>query len=498
MDISNYTSTLIHPLTAEGECVLPQQFTYPFEYTPHPLSVAACEELKAYISTREDWKEEVSRGKMFGVLVVTSKSPLPVPPRGNDEQSSTINREPLTDNRKPSYLIAFSGLLDGKNFHEGFVPPVFDLQQDDEYFQKEDAEISKMPDGKEKSERSRQLQMWLFKQFVFLNAKGEEKDLCEIFDAETCRIPPSGAGECCAPKLLQYAYSHNLQPICMAEFWLGQSPKGEIRYEGEYYPACHAKCKPILKHMLVGLDVEENPLLPMLRATAERMRIIYDDDWIVAVDKPSGMLAVKGNLDVPSVEEKIQEIYPEISGPLIVHRLDMDTSGVMLIAKNKEIHKALQIQFYKHEIRKRYIAILDGIVKSDKGEIILPLSPDRNNRPRQMVNYEHGKESITHYEVISRTDATTRIAFYPLTGRTHQLRVHAAHTNGLGCPIIGDRLYGKSPLPVPPLTDNREPSFPLGGIRRGLDNRLHLHAESIDFIHPITGKKLHLEVKAEF
>ena len=250
MNISNYTSTLIHPLTAEGECVLPQQFTYPFEYTPHPLSVAACEELKAYISTREDWKEEVSRGKMFGVLVVTSKSPLPVPP--------------LTDNRKPSYLIAFSGLLDGKNFHEGFVPPVFDLQQDDEYFQKEDAEISKMPDGKEKSERSRQLQMWLFKQFVFLNAKGEEKDLCEIFDAETCRIPPSGAGECCAPKLLQYAYSHNLQPICMAEFWLGQSPKGEIRYEGEYYPACHAKCKPILKHMLVGLDVEERLKLPPL------------------------------------------------------------------------------------------------------------------------------------------------------------------------------------------------------------------------------------------
>ena len=443
----------------------PSRFTYPFLYTPHPLAIKASEELKTYLRGKQEWQEEISRGKMFGVLVVKNHAP---------------NTSPSGE---PHSLWAFSGLLDGKNTQEGFVPPVFDLQKHGEYFQQEDAIISRMPDGEEKSNRSRALQMWLFRQFNFLNAHGQSMNLCDIFDRETCRIPPSGAGECCAPKLLQYAYQHHLQPVCMAEFWLGASPKGEIRYDGEYYPACQAKCKPILRHMLTGLDVEEHPLLPMMRAKAKEMRIIYDDDALLAVYKPAGMLAVRGNVDAPSVESVIQETYPDVSGPLIVHRLDMDTSGIMIIAKNKDIHKALQIQFYKHEIRKRYIALLDGIVKDDKGIITLPLSPNALDRPRQMVNYEHGKEAVTAYEVLERKDGTTRIAFYPQTGRTHQLRVHAAAPEGLGCPIIGDRLYAQSTTANPsPLTVSR----------------MMLHAEAIDFTHPTTGERIHLEVPADF
>jgi tRNA pseudouridine32 synthase/23S rRNA pseudouridine746 synthase len=450
----------LHPLDMGEGAILPPRFTYPFLYTPHPLSIKASEELKAYLRKKDEWKEEIERGKMFGVLVV-----------------KTANHSTLTA------LWAFSGLLDGSNSHPGFVPPVFDLQKNDEYFQQEDAAISAMPDGEEKSQRSRALQMWLFRQFNFLNAHGQTMNLCDIFDRETCRIPPSGAGECCAPKLLQFAYEHHLQPVCMAEFWLGASPKGEIRYDGEYYPACQSKCKPILRHMLTGQEVDEHPLLPMMRDAAKKMRIIYDDDALLAVFKPAGMLAVRGNVDAPSVESVIQETYPDVSGPLIVHRLDMDTSGIMIIAKNKEIHKALQIQFYKHEIRKRYVALLDGIVKNDKGTISLPLSPDHQDRPRQVVNHEHGKEAITEYEVLERKNGRTLIAFYPITGRTHQLRVHAASHEGLDCPIVGDRLYAPS----------------VHSSRLTLHNpRLMLHAESIDFTHPVTGERIHLEVPADF
>ena len=474
MTITSHIRSLLHPLNIEGEVVMPPRFTYPFLYTPHPLAIKASEDLKSYLRGKQEWQEEINRGKMFGVLVVKAT------------QLSTSCSLPLREGSGVGSLWAFSGLLDGSNTQEGFVPPVFDLQKNDEYFQQEDAIISCMPDGEEKSQRSRALQMWLFRQFNFLNAHGQSMNLCDIFDRETCRIPPSGAGECCAPKLLQFAYQHHLQPVCMAEFWLGASPKGEIRYDGEYYPACQSKCKPILRHMLQGLEVDEHPLIPMMREKAREMRIIYNDEYLLAVFKPAGMLAVKGNVDAPSVESVIQETYPDVSGPLIVHRLDMDTSGIMIIAKNKEIHKALQIQFYKHEIRKRYIALLDGIVKDDKGTISLPLSPNALDRPRQMVNHEHGKEAITEYEVLERKNGRTLIAFYPHTGRTHQLRVHAASEEGLCCPIIGDRLYARTPQTDP------SPRSLEGEVR------LMLHAESIDFTHPMTGERIHLEVPTDF
>ena len=480
----SHITPLLHPLSSEGEVVMPSRFTYPFLYTPHPLAIQASEELKTYLRGKQEWQEEINRGKMFGVLVVKAppRDPLLSPLKGDDKKSSyKEDLEGLFFS-----LWAFSGLLDGSNTQEGFVPPVFDLQKSDEYFQQEDAIISQMPDGEEKSNRSRALQLWLFRQFNFLNAHGQSMNLCDIFDKERCRIPPSGAGECCAPKLLQFAYQHHLHPVCMAEFWLGASPKGEIRYDGEYYPACQSKCKPILRHMLQGLEVDEHPLIPMMREKAKEMRIIYDDEYLLAVFKPAGMLAVKGNVDAPSVESVIQETYPDVSGPLIVHRLDMDTSGIMIIAKNKDIHKALQIQFYKHEIRKRYIALLDGIVKDDKGTISLPLSPNALDRPRQMVNHEHGKDAITEYEVLERKDGRTLVAFYPLTGRTHQLRVHAASEEGLGCPIVGDRLYA-------PSKKIQDSVFKVQG-----STRLFLHAESIDFTHPITGERIHLEEPADF
>ena len=455
---------MLHPLPTEGEVVLPRQFTYPFLYTPHPFAVMASHELQDYLRRQEQWQEEIRLGKMFGVLVVGTAD----------------------DNENIFALWAFSGLLDGKMCHEGFVPPVYDVDEWNREYMREDSVISAMPDGEEKSRLSRRLQMRLFEQFRFLNALGETRSLTDIFDKETSRIPPSGAGECCAPKLLHYAYANNLRPLCMAEFWLGQSPKGEVRYEGEYYPACNAKCKPILRHMLVGLDVEENPLIAVMRERVRQMRVIYEDDSVMAVYKPAGMLSVKGNVDAPSVESIILDSHPEVSGPLIVHRLDMDTSGIMLLAKDKETHKALQIQFYKHEIRKRYIALLDGIVESDHGTISLPLSPDRLDRPRQMVNWKHGKEAVTEYEVLERKDGRTRIAFYPQTGRTHQLRVHAASTEGLGCPILGDRLYSKS---------NTIKGMPQ---RKVTNCRMYLHAESIDFTHPLSGAHIHLEIPPEF
>lgn len=511
----DFATTTLHPLLPEGEVVLPQHFTYPFLYTPHPLAVAAATQLKVHLSTQPQWAAEISRGKMFGVLIVTphpsspsphpsspsprqssvgggfptdtsapSSSPHPSSPFPSPRPSSVVGVFP-TDTSAPSpsphlfFLAAFSGLLDGRNQQPGFVPPIYDLQHPDTYFQQEDAAISLMPGGEAKSQRSRRLQLWLFGQYRVLNAQGQTRTLTDIFDHETCRIPPSGAGDCCAPKLLQYAYSHNLQPLCMAEFWLGQSPRGEIRYDGDYYPACQSKCKPILRHMLQCLDVDENPLLPLLRERATHMRIIYDDPYILAVDKPAGMLAVRGNIDAPSVESIIQESDISNSGsPLIAHRLDMDTSGIMLIAKNSDIYRELQVQFYRHIVRKRYIALLDGIVPTDSGTICIPLSPNALDRPRQMVNHQHGKTAITHYEVLERIDGRTLVAFYPETGRTHQLRVHAASPEGLGTPIVGDRLYSpggmqRNPMQLP-------------------TNRMMLHAQTIDFIHPHTGQPMTL------
>lgn len=318
---------------------------------------------------------------------------------------------------------------------------------------------------------SEALQERIFRLFVVSNARGERRDLVEVFKPLST-LPPAGAGECCAPRLLNYAYNNNLRPVCMAEFWWGASPVGEVRHHGHFYPACRSKCKPILDFMLQGLDVEENVLgQPM---EDQVLNIVYNDQWLTVLNKPSGMLTVPGKLLEDSLLTRYQEAHPEAAGPIVVHRLDQETSGLVVFAKDKATHKALQQQFENHTIRKRYIALLDGIVPHDEGTIDLPIRPDVDDRPRQRVDYEFGKPAVTRYRVIERKDGLTRIALEPLTGRTHQLRVHCSHPQGLNCPIVGDRLYGTAAC------------------------RLMLHAESITFRHPATGEKITLKSEEDF
>ena len=313
---------------------------------------------------------------------------------------------------------------------------------------------------------SEALQERIFRLFVVSNARGEQRDLVEVF-RPLGALPPAGAGECCAPRLLNYAFNNGLQPVCMAEFWWGASPVGEVRHHGHFYPACRSKCKPILEFMLQGLDVEPNRLeQPMGNGEVE---VVYDDQWLTVLNKPSGMLTVPGKALDDSLLSRYREAHPEAVGPIVVHRLDQETSGLVVFAKDKATHKALQQQFEAHSVKKRYIALLDGIVTRDEGVIDLPLRPDVDDRPRQRVDHEHGKPAITRYHVLERRGGHTLIALQPLTGRTHQLRVHCSHPLGLNCPIVGDRLYGRA------------------------SSRLMLHAQSLTIVHPATGRPLALQ-----
>lgn len=541
---------MLHRFTTSiSDIPLPERFTYPFCYTPHPLCVMAAEEVQNYLSKQSDWQEELSQGKMFGVLIVQ------------------------TEDGSIGYLTAFSGILAGKNIHPYFVPPVYDLLQPQGFFKIEEENISainrrirrleedkkyidlrsnltqttqsaqdalsiaktQLKEAKDKREllrktgqlnakeeaeliresqfqkaeykrlerswkdkiaslqveagnwekqiqelkterkvRSAALQQQLFEQFRMLNYRGEVITLCDIFEQTVHKTPPAGAGECAAPKLLQQAYLHHWKPIAMAEFWWGNSPKNEVRHHGYYYPACKGKCEPILRHMLQGLEVEANPMQQEAERGNEKLNIVYEDQWLLIINKPAGMLSVPGKERQTSIYDLARKAYPEAEGPMIVHRLDMATSGLLIIAKDKKTHQHLQAQFKNRSIRKKYIALLDGIVPEDEGTIELPLCPNPLDRPRQMVDTQYGKPAITYYQVLERTDKYTRIAFYPHTGRTHQLRVHAAHPSGLHCPIIGDELYGKK------------------------DKRLYLHAESIEFTHPVNGQAMCITEKADF
>lgn len=292
----------------------------------------------------------------------------------------------------------------------------------------------------ERHQRSKALQQWLFRQFQFLNARGETQSLLEIFSPS---MPPSGAGECCAPRLLQAAYKEGLKPLCMAEFWVGASPTDEIRHEGHYYPACNSKCRPILQHMLQGLNVEPNPLQMDREQLLSQLHIIYKDSEMSVVSKPSGLLSVPGKDDQPCVLDAMRRLFPTATGPLIVHRLDMDTSGLMLIALNEEKYHELQTLFLQRRIHKVYHALLENEMPvGQEGDISLPLRPDYDDRPRQMVDTKHGKPAQTHYRVLKNRDGHALLELRPLTGRTHQLRIHCAHPLGLGNPIVGDRLYG--------------------------------------------------------
>lgn len=324
---------------------------------------------------------------------------------------------------------------------------------------------------KERKEKSALLQEQLFEQYSFLNQYGKTKSLKDIFSRTVFGKPPAGAGECATPKLLHYAFAHRLKPLAMAEFWWGASPKSEIRKHKQFYPACTGKCEPILKHMLEGIEIEENPFLKNLAAD-KKLEIVYEDDCLIVVNKPFDLLSVEGINVKDSAYTRLKNML-QIE-PLIVHRLDMATSGLLVVAKTKEAHKLIQKQFLKHIVKKRYTALLNGIVENDKGRINLPLRGNLNDRPRQLVCFEFGKKAITEYEVIERKNNITKIHFYPLTGRTHQLRMHAAHPLGLNAPIVGDDLYGTSA------------------------DRLYLHASFLEFIHPKTKKIVQFKAKEEF
>ena len=317
----------------------------------------------------------------------------------------------------------------------------------------------------ERKRKSEALQNWLFEHFVMVNYAGERRNLLEIFRDNVQQLPPAGTGECCEPKLLQYAYLHGLKPIQMAMFWWGKSPEGEIRHHLHYYPACSGKCKPVLQFMLPAEVLLAKPQ----RNLFEQLEIVYEDADLWVVNKPSGILSVPGKTDRESVISLLQARCKEGETPLVVHRLDMDTSGLMLVAKHKTAHYHLQKQFRNREIEKTYVAVLDGelLPIGEEGRIELPLSPDLMHRPYQKVDKEHGKSAITLYRVVDEHV----VELHPLTGRTHQLRVHCAHAEGLNRPIHGDNLYG----------------------RRA--DRLYLHAARIAFAHPMSGKEMVFERK---
>lgn len=541
---TDYIHRFSHKITG---IPLPVAFTFPFHYTPHKLTILAADEVQAYLRSRTDWEEELHAGKMFGVLVVrTSNGQIGylaafsgnlagsnlhdffVPPiydllkpdgffRIEEANISAINMQIKKMEESMEYQSARTTLAETTSMAEqqlskakqalkeakaerekkrvqGVDETELKRMERESQFQKAEYKrmerrlkdeinvyteklqtIEKTIDQlkQERRKRSARLQQQLFEQFHILNAKGEIKDLCEIFKDTPQKTPPAGAGECALPKLLQFAYLHRLEPLAMGEFWWGMSPKDEIRHEGHFYPSCKSKCEPILKHMLIGLEVEKNPLAENIHKDTP-LEIIYEDEWIVVINKPAGMLSIPGKDNLDSVSQRLHRLYPHATGPLIVHRLDMATSGLMLAAKDKNIHQQLQALFETRKIKKRYTAILEGNVPDNEGKITLPLCPDINDRPRQRVDYEYGKLAVTLYKVLEKTPDETLVSFYPQTGRTHQLRVHAAHNQGLNCPIKGDELYGKK------------------------SDRLYLHATELSFIHPVTGKKMHIIKESGF
>ena len=542
---------------------LPEKFTYPFHYTPHPLAVAATKDLQKQLETLDEQTYDFglnqlnqpgSKGKMFGVLVVEKP------------------------NGEVAYLAAFSGKLADSNHHPGFVPPVYDVLDEGGFYKsgervvnalnarieelsanpaipeltqqieqaraqmaeelaaekkvrkaakkerdarrragadlpeaervaledmlaKEsvmrhfvlkdktrqweaqiaalEAELSTYTDEintlkTQRKKLSNSLQQRIFQHYNFMDANGATQDLLDIFSQTVFLTPPAGAGECAAPKLLQYAYLNGLKPIALAEFWWGQPPPSAIRKHGRYYPACRGKCGPILGHMLGGLDVDPNPM-EANPAAGKDLPVVYEDEDLLVVNKPAGFLSVPGKLIADSVQTRMEERFPAARGHLIVHRLDMSTSGLLLITKRKEVHRLLQQQFFKRSIKKRYVAVVEGVVEGEEGFIDLPLRGDFEDRPRQLVDPKHGKTARTRWQVVERLpEGRTRVHLWPVTGRTHQLRVHCAHALGLNASIVGDELYGV-----------------LGG-------RLHLHAEELQFTHPGTKELVVLMVPADF
>jgi len=559
--------------------VLPERFTFPFCYDPHPLCLLASKELQQQLTESSYYQQAFTRtGKMFGVLIVENAA-------GEVGYLSAYSGKLITDESSAQQVI-------------NFVPPVFDIEAGTDSFQAEISIINRLNaelevllanplideyqqaldvkiiqqdkqldahrkqmaankklrknqrshamsqlsgddlaqclkqlaqdsiDGKnqlrdlkaywqhlivqaqqnlnsltdeineikkKRKQLSTKLQKQLFKQYRLLNSAGVEKDLIELFQNLPYHIPPAGTGDCAAPKLLQYAFKQNMKPLAMAEFWWGQAPKSEIRQHKNFYGACSGKCQPILAHMLEGMAIDENPLL-VNPAEGKSLDIIYQDNDIVVVNKPSEFLSVPGKNIEDSVYLRIKQQFPQASGSYIVHRLDMSTSGLMVLTLTKRAQKNIQQQFINRTIKKRYVAILEGKIEGERentlmdtcGEINLPLRGDFEDKPKQLVCFEQGKKAKTQWEVIGLVEGKTKLYLYPETGRTHQLRVHCAHPLGLNLPILGDDLYGRS---------NR---LSHNGMADTSAKRLYLHAEMLTLTHPITKEEMTFQVEADF
>lgn len=521
---------------------LPTRFTYPMHYVPHELCKIAAHEVMDFALSQDEWRNELLAGKMLGVLVVkdldnslgylaaysgnldhNGNHPYFVPHIYNLLDPHGLFRTGEAEITEINHSIEALENSPERKETEELLSTILAKHEDEEIKMRQAMESAKAKRDKLRSEgnisaeqeaalikesqfmkaemrrlkkrhnaeieiitqklndfqtiindlkakrrtKSEQLQNVLFKNYVVNNARGENKDIATIFHQRFNRLPPGGTGDCCAPKLLQYAFLHGLKPVCMAEFWVGQSPQGEVRHHGHYYPACRSKCLPLMEFMLQGLNVESNPLLGKKRSF--HLTVIYEDQWLIVIDKPSGMLTVPGkDADAKSLLEIVDEMLAEGSHALEVHRLDQATSGLVMIAKTKDTQSALRQQFEQRKVHKTYLALLDGCPAEQEGVIDLPLRPNPDDRPRQIVDHKNGKQAITHYRVLEHRGNRTLVEFTPLTGRTHQLRVHASHPQGLNCPIVGDMLYGTA------------------------SDRLHLHAQTISFTHPVTGDKISL------
>ena len=559
----SFGSAIFHPLSNSLKEALPEKFTFPFYYEPHPLCLQAAASLQNYLENQTNFEHNFGLnpnekglpiGKMFGVMVV------------------------LNSKNELGYIAAFSGKLADSNTVKGFVSTIYNTLEIHGFYKQGEAKLNvinakiealeasdtllkaikqldeskllqqtelknlkaEIKIEKQKRDLSREaakkvmsleaydafeaglkhgsvraqiklkhlkqaweteinrlesqleilikpikslkeeratlsahLQKQIHQHYKFYNAKCEIKDLLAIFKDTNSPIPPAGSGECAAPKLFQYAYQNHLKPMAMAEFWWGASPKSEVRKHKQFYPSCRSKCEPILNHMMQGLNVEANPIEAQI-ILDKPLEIVYEDDHLLLVNKPHEFLSVPGKTMSDSVLTRMKTYLPNATGALLLHRLDMSTSGLLLVAKSHRVHKQLQKQFLERRIKKRYVALLDGVLQTTEGTINLPLRVDLDNRPQQLVCYDYGKPANTTYQVIAIENGKTRVYFYPITGRTHQLRVHAAHSLGLKTPILGDDLYGTKA------------------------NRLHLHAESISFLHPITKEEFTITCKVPF
>ena len=511
----------------------PERMNNPFDYEPDPLCLMAADEVRAYLKAHEEWQDEVEAGKMFGVLVCEDQQGtlgflaaysgqiggredwswfVPavfdyLQPTGYFKQEEAritdINRQVKEKEESAQYadlkeevaclkqqasaeIEAYRVIMqqakmrrDTQRKTEGETEEMIResqfqkaelrrlKKQWNDRINKTEAQIKPFDDELshlklERKQRSDQLQHWLFDQFLMSNTLGKTRSLTDIFSTTPQGVPPSGSGECCAPKLLQYAYLHHLRPLCIAEFWQGRSPKMEIRHHNQFYTACRGKCKPILEWMLPMETMESIGVMGNMRPT-----VIHQADTFLIIEKPAGLLSVPGLTGTPSIESILKTQYPEVH---MVHRLDMDTSGVMVVALTQEAYHHLQRQFLERSVQKEYVALLENNVKGS-GEINLPLRPDVMDRPRQVVDLENGKPALTAYQALGKN----RIRLIPHTGRTHQLRVHCAHQSGLNNPILGDPLYGQQKA-----------------------DRLYLHAETLSFDDPETGERRTFRYQAPF